>query len=493
MNNIERAIVYLADRCDGAKELDGQGFNSMDTGWGHSTADAIRDGMVMPEEELRSAMIRLVKYRGQLTAGGIDLDVDNPLKGEDIAEDVVATLCQEPIAPNQNPADFQCVPPVSPGPAEPVYTPPPHTIPLPPPPEIIPTEEQQEAVDLILDWARSGKRGIYKLGGYAGTGKTTVIKLIRKAFRGHSIVCAFTGKAVHVLGKKGVSAQTIHSLVYNVEVLPKGQVLFTKKDFLDSSPSLIIVDEASMISKELYRDLTSFHIPILFVGDPGQLEPIGDNPDLMQNPDFILSKIHRQAEKSPIITLANRVRQGFSIQRQQQEELVVREKNFKASEAVTIDQIICARNKTRQNMNNGIRQYKCFDPQTVVVGEKLICLRNNMGFGVFNGMIFFVTRIKEERPHAWICDVEDELGKSKFDLPIWRPPFEMDVDPKDLVVPKDVVYCDYGYVITCHKSQGSEWDHVLVYDEWMPAKVWDMKRWRYTAITRAAKKLTYLI
>jgi ATP-dependent exoDNAse (exonuclease V) alpha subunit len=107
-------------------------------------------------------------------------------------------------------------------------------------------------------------------------------------------------------------------------------------------------------------------------------------------------------------------------------------------------------------------------------------------------MIFFVSKIVAEYHDKWECHVQDELGKMKYNLPIWKFPFQNDME-KDTYIPKDVVYCDFGYAITCHKSQGSEWPYVIVYDEWMPPKVWDMKRWRYTAITRAADKLMYLL
>jgi exodeoxyribonuclease-5 len=136
------------------------------------------------------------------------------------------------------------------------------------------------------------------------------------------------------------------------------------------------------------------------------------------------------------------------------------------------------------------------------VGEKVIVLRNNLTFGVFNGLILFIKTIHgaaevtskdgNHRYPVWHCDCEDEIGNKFTRLPIWQTPITTPFAiKKDTVVPKVVVQITYAYVITCHKSQGSEWDRLLVYDEWMPPQVWDMKRWRYTAITRAAKHLTY--
>lgn len=373
--------------------------------------------------------------------------------------------------------------------------------------EIQLTDEQSHAVETITDWMETDSPEFH-LGGYAGTGKTTIIKTILKTLHDDYLMrcCAFTGKAVHVLQKKGVMASTMHSLMYDVDKDPKtGTIQFHKKSILEDDPDLIIVDEASMVSTDLYNDLRSFGTKRLFVGDPGQLEPVGDNPNLMAQPDIVLSKIHRQAELSPIITLANSVRIGgtlFPLRKVEGLEIRAKSSGMMASEATACDQIICAKNLTRLGMNGKIRIFMQ-KKGLLDTDEKIIVLRNNSQFGVFNGMILFVRYFEEGPGDCWVCQCEDEAGTKFADLPIWRRPFE---DPelrkkKDLNMPipkfKDtkaqMVLADYGYVITCHKSQGSEWDHILVFDEWMPPEVWDIKRWRYTAITRAAKQLTYLL
>ena len=371
---------------------------------------------------------------------------------------------------------------------------------LPPKSEITLTEEQQKAVELILAWMKDdlGARS-FKLGGYAGTGKTTIIKFIiaelHKQYR--IVTCAFTGKACNVLQRKGVDSQTMHSLMYDVDIDDKtGEVSFHKKYTLLFD--LIIVDEASMISTDLYNDLLSFDKKYLFVGDPGQLEPVGDNPNLMAKPDFVLSKIHRQAENSPIITLATSIRQGGPLIVKQVPGLIIQKKPKTIAEGLNCDQIIVAKNKTRTMFNQAIRASKKLEPNTIVEGEKLICLRNNRNFGTFNGMILFVKKVygTVKSRKTWTdcikCDCEDEVGRRYPSLPIWKKPFIDALDEKEY--PKsDTVHCTYGYAITCHKSQGSEWSKVFVFDEWMPPQVWNMARWRYTAITRAAKELIYNI
>ena len=107
-------------------------------------------------------------------------------------------------------------------------------------------------------------------------------------------------------------------------------------------------------------------------------------------------------------------------------------------------------------------------------------------------MILFCDRIVQAELDRWVIDAHDELGREFKNIPVWRAPFIRDLK-KNEYAPRGLVHFDYAYAITCHKSQGSEWDSVMVYDEWMPPQVWDMKRWRYTAITRASKQLTIYV
>jgi len=358
------------------------------------------------------------------------------------------------------------------------------------------TDEQELAVIKIIAFLEPADKTLaFRFGGYAGTGKTTVIKALLdrlEQLRGLNVaVCAFTCKAMSVLQRKGIwCAQTLHSLIYECELQPGGGMEFHRKGRLVPRPDLIIVDEASMISTELYKDLMAFNIKVLFVGDPGQLEPVGDNPNLMKLTDYVLSKIHRQAEESPIITLATKIRGGFVPLRSEVEGCTIRGKDLDSKWLLAANQVIVAKNATRNFFNKKFRLYYQRQPQTLVVGEKIIVLRNNTRFSVFNGMILFVTKVHHETATYWRVDCVDELNKPFESLLIWKDPFQIEIG-KDARIPRDLVYCDYAYAITCHKSQGSEWDSVLVYDE--PTSMWDMKRWRYTAVTRAAYNLVYCI
>lgn len=360
------------------------------------------------------------------------------------------------------------------------------------------TDEQEQALEKIIQWLDGPDRLTpYKQGGYAGTGKTTLIKVLRSeiARRYYSVVTAFTGKAVNVLQKKGLRAQTAHSLMYDVHEDKDGSIYFEKKSSLKDNPDLIIWDEASMVSSDLLNTALSFGVPILFVGDPGQLPPVGDNPNLMLKPDNVLEKIHRQAELSPIIRFATNIRLGRTAKPVPCEEpgLTIKPKIIRASEYLTSDQVICAKNVTRQNTNTMIRMQMGLK-EKLLPNEKLICLRNDRRQGVFNGMHLTVKEIVADSSTYWMCNLEDEVGQKFNRMKVWKEPFILPMAKQDQIrVPYQHVWCDYGYCITCHKSQGSEWNKVLVLDEWMPPQVWDMKRWRYTAITRAAKELIYCV
>lgn len=371
------------------------------------------------------------------------------------------------------------------------------------------TPEQNEALGQIMAWYRLAQGLIevsdstitpqFKLGGYAGTGKSTLIRyLLREPGISSVSIAAFTGKAAHVLQRKGMDACTIHSLIYRADVDPKThETRFVLKDKYDLHCRLIIIDEASMVSTQLYADLLSFGIPILFVGDPGQLEPVGDNPNLMREPNFTLQTIHRQALESPIIGLATAIRTGGPGYAPPKfgshgEDLKFINKNLPAELIHGVDQIICARNNTRQRVNERVRSDKGYRRYSrPEAGERLICLRNNRELNVFNGMMMTVVEVVVEKTQYYEMIVQVDGSASPRTLLVWVEPFVRDVTDDDRV-PKLYAYCDFAYCITCHKSQGSEWDKVLVVDEPM-GRVWDMTRWRYTAVTRASKQLYYAI
>jgi len=361
------------------------------------------------------------------------------------------------------------------------------------------TPHQQGIVDQVVAWfsdAIAGRTSKLELtlGGLAGTGKTTSLFEVLDAIRPWKVeVAAFTGKAVSVLRGKGMqSARTLHSLMYKPIETPHG-IEFEKKDSVDCHG--VIVDEASMVDFSLYRDLQSYRVPVLYVGDMGQLEPIGNDPKLMKSPDLMLTEIHRQAWQSAIVRFAHHVRKGKTPAtfKDGGDDLTVMSKTGITAED-DYDLILCGFNNTRQKINQGWRACRGYRG-TVCSGDKVIVLKNEREFGVYNGLIGFVTDVYESDKIVTRVRVEFDDGIPRV-LPVATNQFGTqktleEANRRDLREQPEVkrVYMDYAGAITCHKAQGSQGDKVAVAEELWSR--WDSRRWRYTAATRAAKDLTY--
>jgi exodeoxyribonuclease-5 len=344
-----------------------------------------------------------------------------------------------------------------------------------------------EAVEAWRDCGPYGDRQYFTLGGYAGTGKTTLIAYLAQTWEGVA-VAAVCGKAAHVLRSRGVHATTIHRLIYVPAKGASGATRFRKRQHLDGV-RILIIDEASMIDHVLFRDLLSFGLPVLFVGDHGQLEPIGTNPGLMADPMVRLETIHRQARGNPILRLATAFREGEPVPRQWEDSngrlRIVGRGQFHRLVSPDV-QIICGFNSTRHRVNNQVRRMMGVGRDLVAPGEKLVCLQNNNRWGVFNGQQVTVLGIAQDRLDRIDLDIETDDGRS-ITLPALRRQFG-----RDLIRgfrSKDVVLLDYGYCLTAHKAQGAEWDAVLVLEE--IGRSWDAPRWRYTTATRAKRRLVY--
>ncbi len=349
---------------------------------------------------------------------------------------------------------------------------------------IVLSKEQQSIVDDIA--VKVKKINHFTVGGFAGTGKSTLIRELQRVLPKFA-VCAFTGKAANVLRKKGLTdASTIHSLIYIPEPKPKGGVEFNLRKEVDYSG--FIVDEASMVNLDLYNDLQSFGRPIIFIGDHGQLEPVGQNPNLMKNPDYRLEEVHRNAGE--IAHFAEWIRLGKPAEEFATEGKVVyfqaydKKKIFANAKIMTgVDQIICAFNATRQEINNKVRGYHGFEGK-VVVGEKVICRKNNKKLGVFNGMQAVVKNIRKGN----VFDIENDLGVLEK-IPYYPKQWGCEkINPEDDY--DGTIPFEYSYVVTCHLAQGDEWDDVMVIEQ--VCKHWEHVRWAYTAASRARSQLLWL-
>ena len=255
------------------------------------------------------------------------------------------------------------------------------------------TPHQDQALRAVADWlkAKPGRNGtpqVFRLFGYAGTGKTTLARHIADDVNGNVKFAAFTGKAALVMRNKGCdNASTIHSLIYRTRESGEEQPSFELWDDAPASKAkLIVIDECSMVDAELGRDLMSFDCPLLVLGDPAQLPPIqGGGFFTDAEPDAMLTEVHRQAQDDPIVRMSMAVREGRSLDYGTfGESEVVRRDGLDPDRVMAADQVLVGRNNTRRAYNMRVRERLGITEPLPVAGDKLVCLRNNRKKALFN-------------------------------------------------------------------------------------------------------------
>lgn len=373
-------------------------------------------------------------------------------------------------------------------------------------------QDQLKAHEEIVNFVRRGKN-LLTLGGFAGTGKTTLIahavktikEIKQKTERDFKIAfCAFTGKAASVLRSKlqGIESYdqdedysgTIHGLIYTPIFGAKGVIAgFELLPTIDYD--LIIVDEASMLNEAIYKDLSSFGIPIIAVGDHGQLPPVFGDFNLMANPDIRLEKIMRQAEGDPIVRLSFIAREYGRIEPGEYGpgvSKVTDRKIMYSLDGIREKMILCGRNKTRVFTNKFVRGKLGINSSSPVPGEKVICLKNNRKAGIYNGNLGILKEIKPSGRHWFQVKIQMEED-FLFDGTIFRHQFDREkliTEWEDFEYEEIGNLFDFAYCMTVHKSQGSESDDVVVIEERMGMQTDDdWRRWLYTAITRSKSKI----
>lgn len=315
---------------------------------------------------------------------------------------------------------------------------------------------------------------LYLTNHFVPTHNTTVIRHIAQALPRFA-VCAFTGKAANVLRRKQVEASTIHSLIYKPLIYENGEVEFVLAESLDCEG--IIVDEASMVGEDLFNDLCHFNLPIIFVGDHGQLEPVGEDLNLMSEPDFRLETIHRNAGE--IAHFAEFIRKGYKPSAWRHQSGAGSKVKFlnkwDYKNAITkVEQVICAYNKTRAEINYYARE-ALGRPPGPVVGDRVMCLRNNRLQGLFNGMQGVIKGLHGR--NGMIFEAEDREYDVFYDPSVFNQvKYEFSRNRDD---PNPFDYC---WGITCHKAQGDQWWDGLVVEQ--RCELWDHVRWAYTAASR---------
>ena len=361
---------------------------------------------------------------------------------------------------------------------------------------------QDAALQAVATWlkAKPGRRAtpqIFRLFGYAGTGKTTLAKHVAQGVDGKVLYAAFTGKAAQVMRNKGCTgASTIHSLIYKAlesdEEIPSFELW---DDAPASKAKLIVIDECSMVDAELGRDLMSFGVPLLVLGDPAQLPPVSGGGFFTDaEPDVMLSEVHRQAQDDPIVRLSMDVREGRGLKLGAYGiSAVVRRGELDPKLVLNADQVLVGRNATRRAYNQRMRQRRGFESPTPEAGDKLVCLRNNRRKGLFNGSLWSVKERGATRRRIIKLQLAADEGAGRAVKVSVRPEcFTGAIEDLEWIERKPYDEFDFGYVLTVHKAQGSQWDSVVLFDESF-AFADGRERWLYTGITRAAKQLTVVM
>lgn len=411
-----------------------------------------------------------------------------------------------------------------------------------------PNEDQEEALNRIFHWFHYGEERTFKLGGLAGTGKSSLIPYIHDfiLLGSHQVMfVAPTNKASLViqnrLNDNGIpsNARTLHRTFYtkrerHCDACPLTESLrnvchgisgynacgcyldFYAKAAHDENIKLIICDESSMISREVYDDLlhnVNDEIKILFVGDHGQLEAIEENTEvtkrlgkfeLMKYPDFILRQIQRQAKDSAIIQLAHLVRSGHDIEYGShgtgvEKVSLTDELEFDPSDTNLVGITYFAHvdptnpyHKGRISVSDLNKMWRAnlgIDSPHPIVGERLVCRDYIRRLGIPKGTMGVIRNISIKDEESY--DVELVLDDGRL--------YEGFISAKQLNVNKAIWGLqhldkwDFGYGLTCHTAQGSEFDSVVVFEpnknfiKWL-GKV-SYSKWLYTAITRAKRQL----
>lgn len=377
------------------------------------------------------------------------------------------------------------------------------------------TPQQSAALLKVRKWFSQKDKPFFTLGGWAGTGKSTIAQHIAETLGVPTLFMAYTGKAAYVLKRKGVQdVSTVHKAIYTPKGKATAAIQQLQQELLNCSdekrkkeinyqldnlsrPSfalrndsplsgcgLVILDEYSMISQQMGEDLLSFGCPILALGDPGQLPPPFGTSFFTGPPDVMLTDIQRQARDNPIIHLATLAREGKNIPLGEYGDSQVVRRGGNSEAVREADQLLVGMNKSREAGNRNLRRMLGFKGDFPNAGEKLVCLKNNADVGFFNGQTWKTLENATVLDDCLGLSLEDEEGLKAGALAQTAPFLGQQLDRFT-----DFDTFDYGYALTVHKSQGSQWDKVALLDEWYGNH---RDQWLYTGITRAAEKLTII-
>jgi exodeoxyribonuclease-5 len=403
------------------------------------------------------------------------------------------------------------------------------------------TQGQEDALKAVesLNKAHPNGGGILIINGPAGTGKSTLIKTIADQ-AGDPLVLAPTGKAaLRVRDVAFCRTSTIHKWMYIPDEDPEtGEVFYRNKSLLEvDSPGFhsIIVDEASMVSRELWNDLYKYAVGlgvnVILIGDEFQLPPVASADDKFSvfDKDFkydikvSLTEVLRQALDNPILKVATAVRIGNDYTLELSKLPIIEKSKLLDGCVDTYSAdgvIICHTNETRFNFNNDIRK-SLGRILGIESKEPVLVIRNNYQLDIFNGEVF---AIKNVIGSIGLKTVKDKFKNKSCYMDFIRVQLqngdecilsqeqlsnktnEIDfkfINKQSNILSKQIakregldksnipyLHANYGYVMTCNKAQGSEWDNVLtIIEPTIKITTLSGRRWLYTSLTRSKKNI----
>jgi exodeoxyribonuclease-5 len=397
--------------------------------------------------------------------------------------------------------------------------------------DIVPSDHQNKAIKIIETWFHYSNSPFFYLGGYAGTGKTSIARKaveqcnLNPANVRDVIYGSYTGKAAAVMRSKGLpNARTIHQLIYKPMINSDNEPIFVFNHESEIHyTQLVVLDECSMINEEVAKDLLSFGKKILVLGDPEQLEPISGTGYFTSGPpDFFLKEVHRQAMDNPILRIATDIRKGVPLYKITESNENFSQKKIDKTDGdelksivMNSDQILTGTNNTRMNLNEFLftLHFPDFDKLRfpLPTGTKLICLKNQHEKLLYNGLLVKTTvNSYSHSKRKFKLSVSDMEGIDDWNkLEVYSIPFlayernnEYYTDGKLLPNISQFNFgtsyaeFDLGYAITVHKAQGSQWDDMVLWDDgfatWKSSDVASRRRWIYTSLTRAVNKITII-
>lgn len=389
--------------------------------------------------------------------------------------------------------------------------------------------QQERALSKFNNWWKNKQSPLFVLAGYAGTGKSTLAKHLTEGIDGPVYFAATTGKAAYRMQQLGTpNASTICSLIYQPKDKSRKRLRELKKEYNEllrhdplpekmiarikkalsieeqnlsrplfqlnsesvlSNAALVVVDEYSMIDEQTGKNLASFGCSILALGDPAQLKPVSGKCFFQGTPDVQLTEVHRQAKDSPIIKLATDVREGRPlVSGRYGESLVIDRKHINDDSlreyVMQSEQLLVGTNKTRTASNARIRQLNGRTSPYPEKGDRLVCLRNNGDEMLLNGQLWQCTEDVKDDSNFLTLNIKNEEGR-QIETTCHKEHFHG--NKPDHWTIRDANEFDYGNALTVHKAQGSEWNSVILFNEWRGS---GRKEWLYTGITRAAEKTT---